>query len=177
MKPSFYILEVLARPHRAYPTTNRGGAVPDRGVQRVRHRAITVSVILAGLLPIMWSHGTGPDGRRCEHVVQHEAARLPGQLLRLAWHAYPWLIHRLAHRRTNHDNSRVRGYKEEGTITTPFEMTVLNDLDGFPLREGHHRPPAAERRQEHLPGGWVVEHQQYIRKNGEDLPEIRNWKA
>ena len=50
-----------------------------------------------------------------------------------AFHAYPWLIHRLTYRRTNHDNLHVRGYKEEGTITTPFDMTVLNDLDRFHL--------------------------------------------
>jgi xylulose-5-phosphate/fructose-6-phosphate phosphoketolase len=50
-----------------------------------------------------------------------------------AFHAYPWLIHRLTYRRTNHDNIHVRGYKEEGTITTPFDMTVLNDLDRFHL--------------------------------------------
>jgi fructose-bisphosphate aldolase class 1 len=68
-----------------------------------------------------------------------------------AFHAYPWLIHRLTYRRTNHDNIHVRGYKEEGTITTPFDMTVLNELDRFPPRDGHHRPPAADRRQGHLP--------------------------
>ena len=68
-----------------------------------------------------------------------------------AFHAYPWLIHRLTYRRTNHDNIHVRGYKEEGTITTPFDMTVLNDLDRFHLVMDADRPPAADRRQGHLP--------------------------
>jgi phosphoketolase len=56
----------------------------------------------------------------------------------------PWLIHRLTYRRANHNNIHVRGYKEEGTITTPFNMTVLNELNGSP-RDGHHRPRAADR--------------------------------
>jgi xylulose-5-phosphate/fructose-6-phosphate phosphoketolase len=65
-----------------------------------------------------------------------------------AFHAYPWLIHRLTYRRTNHDNIHVRGYKEEGTITTPFDMTVLNDLDRFHLDTIDRLP--ADRRQRHL---------------------------
>ena len=68
-----------------------------------------------------------------------------------AFHAYPWLIHRLTYRRTNHGNFHVRGYKEEGTITTPFDMTVLNDLDRFHLVMDADRPPAADRRQGRLP--------------------------
>ena len=63
-----------------------------------------------------------------------------------AYHGYPWLIHRLTYRRTNHDNIHVRGYKEEGTTTTPFDMVVLNDLDRFHLVDGRHRPGAAARR-------------------------------
>ena len=60
-----------------------------------------------------------------------------------AFHGYPWLIHRLTYRRTNHKNLHVRGYKEEGTTTTPFDMVVLNDLDRFHLVRGRDRPPAA----------------------------------
>ena len=67
-----------------------------------------------------------------------------------AFHGYPWLIHRLTYRRTNHDNIHVRGYKEEGTITTPFDMTVLNDLDRFHLVMDTHRPAAADRQRGHL---------------------------
>ena len=64
-----------------------------------------------------------------------------------AFHAYPWLIHRLTYRRANHDNIHVRGYKEEGTITTPFDMTVLNDLDRFHLvMDVIHRQPKKARK-------------------------------
>ena len=63
-----------------------------------------------------------------------------------AFHGYPWLIHRLTYRRTNHKNLHVRGYKEEGTTTTPFDMVVLNDLDRFHLVRGRDRPAAAARR-------------------------------
>ncbi len=96
-----------------------------------------------------------------------------------AFHAYPSLIHRLTYRRTNHDNIHVRGYKEEGTITTAFDMTVLNDLDRFHLvietidrlpQTGGEGQRLKRRLQEKL-----VEHKQYINKHGEDMPEIRHW--
>ena len=97
-----------------------------------------------------------------------------------AFHGYPWLIHRLTYRRSNHDNIHVRGYKEEGTITTAFDMTVLNDLDRFHLvmdaivrlpqtgGEGLALQRQLKRR--------LIEHKQYIVEHGEDLPEIRNWR-
>ncbi len=97
-----------------------------------------------------------------------------------AFHAYPWLIHRLTYRRTNHANIHVRGYKEEGTITTPFDMTVLNDLDRFHLvMDAIDRLPETGGK-----GAYVkqllldklVEHKHHIAKFGEDLPEIRNWR-
>jgi xylulose-5-phosphate/fructose-6-phosphate phosphoketolase len=97
-----------------------------------------------------------------------------------AYHGYPWLIHRLTYRRTNHDNLHVRGYKEEGTITTPFDMAVLNDLDRFHLagdaidrlpqlgaRAAYVKQALAER---------LIEHRQYIRRYGQDMPSIRNWR-
>jgi xylulose-5-phosphate/fructose-6-phosphate phosphoketolase len=97
-----------------------------------------------------------------------------------AFHGYPWLIHRLTYRRTNHHNLHVRGYKEEGTTTTPFDITVLNDLDRFHLVSdvidrvpglGSHAANAKQAMQEKL-----IEHKQYIVEHGEDLPEVRNWK-
>ena len=96
-----------------------------------------------------------------------------------AFHAYPWLIHRLTYRRTNHDNIHVRGYKEEGTITTPFDMTVLNDLDRFHLVMDvidrlPHTGDAGVYLKQQLKDKLVV-HKQYIDTYGEDLPEIRNW--
>jgi xylulose-5-phosphate/fructose-6-phosphate phosphoketolase len=97
-----------------------------------------------------------------------------------AFHAYPWLIHRLTYRRTNHKNLHVRGYKEEGTITTPFDMTVLNDLDRFHLvmdvidrvpQAGGKGATLRQQLQEKL-----VAHKHYIDRYGQDLPEIRNWR-
>ena len=97
-----------------------------------------------------------------------------------AYHGYPWLIHRLTYRRTNHDNFHVRGYKEEGTTTTPFDMTVLNDLDRFHLAgDVVDRVPRLQRVGAHLKQflrNKLVEHKQYIREHGDDLPEIRDWK-
>ncbi len=97
-----------------------------------------------------------------------------------AFHAYPWLIHRLTYRRTNHDNIHVRGYKEEGTITTPFDMTVLNDLDRFHLvMDTIDRLPQTGKKGRALKlrlQAKLIEHKQYIDKHGQDLPEIRNWK-
>ena len=97
-----------------------------------------------------------------------------------AFHAYPWLIHRLTYRRPNHDNFHVRGYKEEGTITTPFDMTVLNELDRFHLvMDAVDRLPQTGEKGLHLKRQLrekLIEHKQYIDLNGEDMPEIRNWK-
>jgi xylulose-5-phosphate/fructose-6-phosphate phosphoketolase len=97
-----------------------------------------------------------------------------------AFHGYPWLIHRLTYRRTNHKNLHVRGYKEEGTTTTPFDMVVLNDLDRFHLagdvidRVAALGAKAAYAKQEIRDR--LLQHKDYIHRNGEDLPEIRDWK-
>ena len=97
-----------------------------------------------------------------------------------AFHGYPWLIHRLTYRRANHDNIHVRGYKEEGTITTAFDMTVLNDLDRFHLvMDTIDRLPQTGERGVHLQHQLrdkLIEHKQYIYKHGEDMPEIRKWQ-
>ena len=97
-----------------------------------------------------------------------------------AYHGYPWLIHRLTYRRTNHDNIHVRGYKEEGTTTTPFDMVMLNDLDRFHLvidvidrvpglgdRAGHLRQEMEDAR---------LRARAYARQMGEDEPEIGGWR-
>ncbi len=97
-----------------------------------------------------------------------------------AYHGYPWLIHRLTYRRTNHDNFHVRGYIEEGTTTTPFDMTVLNQLDRFNLAmDVIDRVPriqsVAGSAREALKNR-LIEHRMYIRTHGEDRPEIRHWE-
>jgi xylulose-5-phosphate/fructose-6-phosphate phosphoketolase len=96
-----------------------------------------------------------------------------------AFHGYPWLIHRLTYRRTNHNNFHVRGYKEEGSTTTPFDMTVVNDLDRYHLAgdvvdrvprlrglAGHFKQFLRDK---------LIDHKRYIVKHGDDLPEVRNW--
>ena len=97
-----------------------------------------------------------------------------------AFHGYPLLIHRLTYRRTNHANMHVRGYKEEGTTTTPFDMTVRNDLDRFHLfSDVIDRVPALGARAAYarqFVRDRLFEHTQYIEKFGEDMPEIRNWR-
>ncbi|MGZ5971398.1 MAG: phosphoketolase family protein, partial [Polyangiales bacterium] len=104
----------------------------------------------------------------------------PDKPIIFAYHGYPWLIHRLSYRRANHDNLHVRGYKEEGTTTTPFDMVVRNDLDRFHLVcDVIERVPglgvrcAALHQRMH---DKLVEHAHYIREHGDDLPEIRDWK-
>ncbi len=97
-----------------------------------------------------------------------------------AFHGYPWLIHRLTYRRTNHDNFHVRGYKEEGTTTTPFDMTVLNDLDRFHLAgDAIDRVPRLRNIAAHIKQDLrnrLIAHKRYIDKHGDDMPEIRDWK-
>jgi len=97
-----------------------------------------------------------------------------------AFHGYPWLVHRLTYRRTNHENIHVRGYKEEGTITTYFDMTVLNDLDRFHLVQDvvNRIPGLGEKgtKLKQLMIDKLIEHKQYIDTYGQDMPEILNWK-
>jgi xylulose-5-phosphate/fructose-6-phosphate phosphoketolase len=97
-----------------------------------------------------------------------------------AFHGYPWLIHRLAYRRTNHRNLHVRGYKEVGTTTTPFDMVVLNDMDRFHLvidvidRVPHLADRAAPVKE--AMWGKRAAHREYVRKHGVDLPEVEGWR-
>ncbi|HWG48587.1 MAG TPA: phosphoketolase family protein [Candidatus Acidoferrales bacterium] len=97
-----------------------------------------------------------------------------------AYHGYPWLIHRLCYRRKNHDNMHVRGYKEEGTTTTPFDMVVLNNMDRFQLAmDAIRRVPRLKVVSDQLIATFtskLAEHREYIRIHGEDMPEITNWR-
>ena len=97
-----------------------------------------------------------------------------------AYHGYPWLIHRLTYRRTNHRNIHVRGYKEEGTISTPFDMAVMNDLDRFHLvSDAADRVPELFKTAAYIKQAMrdkLIEHRQFITTFGEDMPEIRDWR-
>jgi len=111
--------------------------------------------------------------------AEFDALFTPDRPVIFAYHGYPWLIHRLTYRRSNHANLHVRGYKEEGTTTTPFDMVMLNDLDRFHLvidvidrvpglstRAGHLRQQMVDRR---------LSSRAYTRREGEDDPEVRDW--
>jgi xylulose-5-phosphate/fructose-6-phosphate phosphoketolase len=97
-----------------------------------------------------------------------------------AFHGYPWLIHRLTYRRTNHGNLHVRGYKEEGTTTTPLDMLVLNDMDRFHLVcDVIDRVPSLGARVAYVKQAMrdrLIEHKHYIAKHGEDMPDVQNWR-
>jgi len=104
----------------------------------------------------------------------------PGIPTIFAFHGYPWLIHRLTYRRHNHDSLHVRGYKEEGTTTTPFDMCVLNNVDRFQLALDAIRRVPRLAAQREAAEQWYSEaiqrHRLYVAENGEDLPEIRDWR-
>jgi xylulose-5-phosphate/fructose-6-phosphate phosphoketolase len=97
-----------------------------------------------------------------------------------AFHGYPWLIHRLTYRRHNHDNLHVRGYKEEGTTTTPFDMAVLNNIDRFQLTfDAIRRIPRLQSmvgKAENRYYDNIQRHRAYVMEYGEDLPEVQNWR-
>ncbi|MCB8958652.1 MAG: phosphoketolase family protein, partial [Nocardioides sp.] len=109
-----------------------------------------------------------------------DALFTPDRPVIFAYHGYPWLIHRLTYKRTNHHNIHVRGYKEEGTTTTPFDMTVLNNLDRFNLaidvidRVPRLAATSGSAREEFKNA--LIRHRQHIRAHGEDLPEVRHWQ-
>lgn len=97
-----------------------------------------------------------------------------------AFHGYPSLIHRLTYQRNNHRNFHVRGFMEEGTTTTPFDMTVMNELDRYHLaQEAILRVPSLAGKADHILDALeekIAEHHRYVREYGEDVPEVRNWK-
>jgi xylulose-5-phosphate/fructose-6-phosphate phosphoketolase len=110
----------------------------------------------------------------------YEAIFTPDKPIIFAFHGYPWVIHRLTYRRPNHDNLHVRGYKEEGTTTTPFDMCVLNQIDRFNLADDvldriqrfkYERAHVKQLIHEKL-----IEHKLYVREHGDDMPEVRSWK-
>ncbi len=119
-------------------------------------------------------HPHGLDDRQFDSIFTSDKPVI------FAFHGYPWLIHRLVYRRTNHKNFHVRGYKEEGATTTPFDMTVLNDIDRFHLAgDVIDRVPRLRDIASHVSQSLrdkLIEHRQYVTKHGDDMPEIRDWK-
>jgi xylulose-5-phosphate/fructose-6-phosphate phosphoketolase len=114
------------------------------------------------------------------NVEDYDSIFPPAAPTIFAFHGYPYAIHRLTYRRHNHDNLHVRGYKEEGTTTTPFDMCVLNNIDRFQLTfDAIRRVPRLASRvdaTEQWYSEQIQRHKLYVAENGEDLPEIRNWK-
>jgi xylulose-5-phosphate/fructose-6-phosphate phosphoketolase len=111
--------------------------------------------------------------------AEFDAVFTPDTPVIFAYHGYPWLIHRLTYQRVNHPNFHVRGYKEEGTTTTPFDMLVMNDMDRFHLvMDVIDRVPGLDQRAARLRQLMVdtrVRHRAWIREHGEDMPEVTNW--
>ncbi len=140
-------------------------------VPELRVRVVNVVDLLALEPPTEHPHGL--DDREFDALFTTDKPII------FAYHGYPWLIHRLTYRRTNHDNLHVRGYKEEGTTTTPFDMAVRNDLDRFHLAlDVLERVPHLAERYAHVVDALrdaLIEHRHYIVEHGEDPVEIRDW--
>lgn len=142
---------------------------PNRPRRRVRNA-------ICSLFQHLRHHRPASAGRT---DADYDALFTKDKPIIFAYHGYPTLVHELTYRRHN-KNLHVRGYKEEGTITTPFDMRVLNDIDRFDLvidtvrrlpQLGNRGAYLVQKMQDKL-----VEHRQYIRDNGVDLPEVREWK-
>ena len=142
-----------------------------RHIPDLRIRVVNV-VDLMTLQPAE-EHPRGLSGREFDGLFTTDRPII------FAYHGYPWLIHRLTYRRTNHDNLHVRGYKEEGSTTTPFDMVVRNDLDRFHrVIDVIDRVPGLSSRAAHvrqLMLHKLAEHRAYIVREGQDLPEVRDW--
>ncbi|OBQ64486.1 phosphoketolase family protein [Mesorhizobium erdmanii] len=148
-------------------------------VQILRHHIPDLKVRVVNIVDLMTlqpkeHHPHGLSDREFDALFTRDKPVI------FAYHGYPWTIHRLTYRRTNHDNIHVRGYNEEGTTTTPFDMTVLNGLDRYHLvlgvLERIPEPAGAHIRLKQAMEGKLIEHQAYIREHGQDMPEILGWK-
>src|SRR5882672_10560040 len=148
-------------------------------VQLLRRLAPEIKVRVVNVVDLMTlqpsgEHPHGLDDRSFDAIYTADKPII------FAYHGYPWLIHRLTYRRNNHGNLHVRGYKEEGTTTTPFDMVVMNDLDRYHLlMDVTERLPNIAHRAAELKQAMhdkLAEHKRYIAEHGDDMPEIRNWK-
>jgi xylulose-5-phosphate/fructose-6-phosphate phosphoketolase len=148
-------------------------------VEILRHRLPKLKVRVVNIVDLMKiqperEHPHGLNDRDFDSIFTKDRPII------FAFHGYPWLIHRLAYKRTNHANLHVRGYKEEGTTTTPFDMVVRNDLDRYHLvMDAVDRLPQLGSQVAYLKQelqGKLIEHKEYIVENGEDMPEVREWR-
>jgi len=146
-------------------------AILRREVPHIRVRVVNVVDLMALQPPTEHPHGIADEEFDSLFTVDKPVI--------FAYHGYPWLIHRLTYRRHNHDNLHVRGYKEEGSTTTPFDMAMMNDLDRFHLvmdvieRVPRLGPSAAHLRQQMRDS--LIRHWHHSVEHGEDMPEIRDW--
>jgi xylulose-5-phosphate/fructose-6-phosphate phosphoketolase len=138
----------------------------------LRVRVVNVVDLMALQPPEVHPHGKDDS--------EFDAMFTRGRPVVFAYHGYPVLIHKLTYRRANHDNFHVHGYQEEGTTTTPFDMTVLNGLDRFHLAiDAVSRVPGLGARAQTVREAMTAKleaHHAYIRRHGDDMPEIRDWK-
>jgi xylulose-5-phosphate/fructose-6-phosphate phosphoketolase len=138
----------------------------------LRVRVVNVVDLMALQQPSEHPHGLADE--------EYDLLFPPATPVVFAFHGYPWLIHRLTYRRHNHDNLHVRGYKEEGTTTTPFDMCVLNNIDRFQLALDAIKRVPRMAAQADAAEQWYSEaiqrHKLYVAENGDDLPEIRDWR-
>jgi xylulose-5-phosphate/fructose-6-phosphate phosphoketolase len=148
-------------------------------VRLLRERIPDLRIRVVNVVDLMALQPTSehPHGLPDEEFDQLFPVNVP---VIFAFHGYPWLIHRLTYRRHNHDNIHVRGYKEEGTTTTPFDMCVLNNIDRFQLTLDAIKRVPRLKAQIDSAEQWYSEeiqrHKLYVAENGEDMPEIRNWR-
>ncbi|MFD1845929.1 phosphoketolase family protein [Arthrobacter flavus] len=148
-------------------------------VEILQHHFPDLRIRVVNVVDLMrlQDQGSHPHGLSS---VEFDAVFTQDKPVIFAYHGYPWLIHRLTYRHTNHNNFHVRGYKEEGTTTTPFDMCVMNQIDRFNLaidvidRVPRLRDVSSHVREELKDK--LIQHHQYIRRAGEDLPEVRNWQ-
>jgi len=143
-----------------------------RYVPGIKVRVVNVVDLMALQPPSEHPHGLADE--------EFDAIFTVNKPVIFAFHGYPWLIHRLTYRRHGHDNIHVRGYKEEGTTTTPFDMTVLNNMDRFQLafdaiRRIERLGPIVGRESDRLQDSHQ-RHKAFVMENGEDMPEVRDWK-
>jgi xylulose-5-phosphate/fructose-6-phosphate phosphoketolase len=148
-------------------------------VDLLRHQLPQLKIRVVNVVDLMTlqPHGEHPHGLTDRDF---DALFTTDKPVIFAHHGYPWLIHRLTYRRTNHDNIHVRGYKEEGTTTTPFDMVVRNDLDRFHLvSDVIDRLPALGYTAAYVKQAMrdkLIEHEAYIRAYGQDMPEVSEWR-